>query len=85
MTVNNANMKPGAESRRNNFLCVASLNSSDHLAYHRDLPMLLELSMKSNEHDLALDLGEFPCFNMSAHTVCGHSQSRNSVINQQTR
>ena len=44
--------------RRKNFLSVASLNSSDHLAYHRDLAMLIKLSMASAEYGLALDLGK---------------------------
>lgn len=48
--------EPGANTRRKNFLCVASLNSSDHLGYHRDLAMLIELSMSSKQYSLALDL-----------------------------
>ena len=43
--------------RRNNFLRVASKTSSDHLAYTRDLSLLLKLSMDTQEFDLALDLG----------------------------
>ena len=45
-------------ARRNNFFSVASRSSSDHLAYHRDLVMLLRLSMASREYDLALELGK---------------------------
>ena len=45
--------------RRKNFLQVASRTSSDHLAYSRDLPFLLKLSMDAHEFDLALDLGEY--------------------------
>lgn len=44
--------------RRKNFLRVASKTSSDHLAYKRDLPALLKLSMEATEFDLALDLGK---------------------------
>ena len=44
--------------RRSNFFSVASRTSSDHLAFHRDKPMLLNLSMQIREHDLALDLCE---------------------------
>lgn len=44
--------------RRSNFLQVASRTSSDHLAYTRDLPLLLKLSMDAKEFDLALDLGK---------------------------
>jgi hypothetical protein len=40
---------------------VASRTSSDHLAYHRDLVMLLKLGMRIREHGLALDLGTFDC------------------------
>ena len=52
-------VKGKAGKRRNNFLHVASRTSSDHLAYSRDLPFLLKLSMETREFDLALDLGEF--------------------------
>jgi hypothetical protein len=44
--------------RKKNFLRVASKTSSDHLAYKRDLPALLQLSMEATEFDLALDLGK---------------------------
>lgn len=44
--------------RRRHFLQVASRTSSDHLAYVRDLPLLLNLSMDAKEYDLALDLGK---------------------------
>eukprot|EP00977_Amphora_coffeiformis_P000913 scaffold190_cov171-Amphora_coffeaeformis.AAC.38 len=43
-------------SRRSNFLHVASRTSSNHLAYIRNLPLLLKLSMEASEFDLALDL-----------------------------
>jgi hypothetical protein len=50
-------------TRRENFLAVASRSSSHHLCYHRDLPMLLDLSMQANEFNLALDVGEcFPLY-----------------------
>jgi hypothetical protein len=51
--------------RRKHFLFVASRTSSDHLAYHRDLAMLLRLSMRIREHGLALDLGTFDCSTFS--------------------
>lgn len=44
--------------RRTKFLQVASRTSSDHLAFTRDLPLLLKLSMDAKEFDLALDLGK---------------------------
>ena len=47
-----------ASLKRKNFLSVASRNSSDHLSYHRDLVMLLGLSMASREYNLALELGK---------------------------
>ncbi|CAJ1969124.1 unnamed protein product [Cylindrotheca closterium] len=43
--------------RRDNFFRVAARSSSDHLSYRRDLETLLKLSMKAEEHELALDLG----------------------------
>lgn len=46
--------------RRTNFFSVASRASSNHLAYHRDLLFLLTLSMEIKEHNLVLDLGEWP-------------------------
>jgi len=49
------------KDRRTNFFYVASRASSCHLAYHRDLPLLLTLSMVIEEYSLALDLGTF-CF-----------------------
>lgn len=45
-----------AKGKRQNFLCVASKASSDHMAYKRDLPALLDLSMEMKEYLLALDL-----------------------------
>ena len=48
------------KDRRTNFFFVASRASSHHLAYHRDLPLLLTLSMEIKEHSLALDLGTSP-------------------------
>lgn len=45
--------------RRNNFFRVAARSSSDHLTYRRNLETLLKLSMKADEHDLALDLGTY--------------------------
>ena len=48
------------QDRRTNFLFVASRASSHHLVYHRDLPLLLTLSMEIKEHSLALDLGKSP-------------------------
>ena len=50
--------KPTDRSRRNNFLQVASRTSSNHLAYARNLRLLLKLSMEATEFDLALDLGK---------------------------
>ena len=47
------------EDRRKNFFYVASRASSHYLAYHRDLLMLLSLSMDTTEYSLALDLGTF--------------------------
>lgn len=43
---------------KSNFLAVASLASSTHKAYQRDLVLLLKLSMRINETDLVLDLGK---------------------------
>lgn len=42
------------------------------MAYHRDLPMLLELSMANHEYDLALDLGKALrwLFILSAPNIC---------------
>ena len=51
--------KPENQEHLKNFVCVASRASSDHLSYRRDLAMLLDMSMKIHEHDLALDLGTF--------------------------
>lgn len=48
---------PGKSKNRSNFFQVASKTSSDHLAYTRDLPLLLKLSMEAKEFDLSLDLG----------------------------
>lgn len=48
------------EGRRNNVYRVASRTSSDRYFYRRDLSMLMKLCVRSNEIDLALDLGE--CF-----------------------
>ena len=42
--------------RQENFFLVASRSSGDHVAYRRDLEVLLKLSMVIEEHDLALDL-----------------------------
>jgi hypothetical protein len=44
--------------RRNNFYRVVSRTSSDRHFYCRDLLMLLKLSARSNEIDLALNLGK---------------------------
>lgn len=44
--------------RRKNFYKVASRTSSNHLAYTRDLKMLLQLSMSIEEYGLILDLGK---------------------------
>eukprot|EP00980_Cylindrotheca_fusiformis_P028429 scaffold22599_cov139-Cylindrotheca_fusiformis.AAC.20 len=44
------------EEWRKNFFDVAARSSSDHLRYRRDLKFLLELSMKIDEKNLALDL-----------------------------
>lgn len=46
------------KKQKTNFLQVASRTSSNHLAYVRDLPYLLKLSMDASEFDLALDLGK---------------------------
>jgi hypothetical protein len=50
--------KPTKPEHLQNFYKVASRASSDHLAYRRDLVMLLDLSMAISEHELALDLGK---------------------------
>lgn len=42
--------------RIQNFYLVASRTSSAHLAYRRDLPTLLEMSMAISEYNLALEL-----------------------------
>lgn len=44
--------------RLKHFWGVASRASSDHLAYYRDLIMLLDMSMTIGEYDLVLDLGK---------------------------
>jgi hypothetical protein len=51
----------GGETRRRirNFLQVASKTSSNHLAYTRDLPVLLQISMDAGESNLSLDLGKW--------------------------
>jgi hypothetical protein len=53
-------LKDGHEKslRKTNFFAVASRASSQHLAYYRDLSVLLRLSMEMNEVTLSLDLGE---------------------------
>jgi hypothetical protein len=50
------------KERKQNFLSVAARNSSDHLAYRRDLVMLLNLSMAIGERYLALDLGKLKVY-----------------------
>ena len=64
-------VKSNDRKRRRNFLQVASRTSSDHLAYSRDLPFLLRLSMDAHEFDLALDLGEClrPVFSCSFQSL----------------
>lgn len=54
-----SNVKPENPEYLQNFFRVASRASSDHLVYHRDLIMLLDMSMLIDERDLALDLGKF--------------------------
>lgn len=49
----------GMKKKMMGFFMVASKTSSDHLAYTRDLPFLLKLSMDAREFDLALDLGKW--------------------------
>jgi hypothetical protein len=44
--------------KRTNFMYVASRNSSDHLAYQRDLVFLAKLAMKIDEENLVFDLGK---------------------------
>lgn len=39
------------------FYHVASASDECSTLYHRDLPFLLELSIKMSEYDLALDIG----------------------------
>jgi hypothetical protein len=56
---NKKQVKPENPEHLQNFFCVASRASSDHLAYRRNLVMLLDMSMTIGEHDLALDLGKF--------------------------
>ena len=55
-------MKP---EHKKNFLSVASRVSSSHLAYKRDLVMLLDFSMKIGDRDLALDLRKFEVANLA--------------------
>ena len=50
--------KSNEKERKQNFFSVAARTSSDHLAYRRDLVMLLNLSMAIGERYLALDLGK---------------------------
>ena len=52
-----ANGSKENDDYRKNFLYVASRASSHHLAYHRDLLLLLSLNMDIEENSLALDLG----------------------------
>jgi hypothetical protein len=56
--INKSKYNPAKNDQLDNFLAVTSRSSSRHLAYHRDLALLLKLSMHIKEYDLALDLGE---------------------------
>jgi hypothetical protein len=47
------------QDKLQNFYRVASRTSSAHLAYRRDLPTLLEMSMGIKEYNLALELSKF--------------------------
>jgi len=59
LSIRETSNKFPAGERRNNFQSVASKASSAHLAYHRDLLMLLRLGMEIKEYDLVLDLCKF--------------------------
>lgn len=48
-----------AYDRQKNFFAVASRTSSDHLAYTRNLELLLTLCGDLDDSDLALDVGKF--------------------------
>ena len=43
-------------NRRDNFYRIAKRSWPDHRLYHRDLVMLMDLSRKSDENDIVLDL-----------------------------
>ena len=79
--------------KKQNFLQVASKTSSNHLAYVRNLPFLLKLSMNAQEYNLALDLGKWntlgillwsPLANRSAHVVTTPQQLRRFLTLTQT-
>jgi hypothetical protein len=53
-----------SSERLKNFIAIASRSSIQYKRYRRDLMMLLDLSMKVGEEDLALDLGTFFCFSI---------------------
>ncbi len=54
---NGGDQKPKPDGLQN-FYLVASRTSSAHLAYRRDLPTLLEMSMTIKEYNLALELSK---------------------------
>ena len=54
--------KSNEKERKQNFFSVAARHSSAHLAYRRDLVMLLNLSMAIGERYLALDLGKLKLY-----------------------
>jgi hypothetical protein len=54
--VDNGTLDDRSFDRMANFLSVASTDSSRHLAFHRDLELLLGLAMEIKQHDLALEI-----------------------------
>ena len=56
--VGHENFQQRDADRIQNFYLVASRTSSAHLAYRRDLPTLLEMSMTISEYNLALELSK---------------------------
>ena len=47
-----------AETNRQRFFHIASRDDRNSLLYHRDLPFLMDISVKVSEFGLALSLGE---------------------------
>lgn len=63
-----------------NFYRVASKTSSAHLAYQRDLPTLLEMSMTIKEYNLALELSKFRLIDELSHGVATFFLTRVSLL-----